>query len=101
VIELYAREYARLEFERAELDFGQSSDDEALKRLKRLQRKLRKREFERHVAEQHGGPAVKRGATAIRLERITRKGVDIAKHFFSSLLSWRIPGGAAGRERKR
>ena len=67
MIELYAGEYARLEFERAELDFGQSSDDEALKRLKRLQRKLRKREFERLVAGQHGGPAVKRGATAIRL----------------------------------
>lgn len=101
MIELYAREYARLEFERAELNFGQSSDDEARKRLKSLERNLRKREFERFVTDQHGAPAVKRGVSAIRLDLLTRKGIDIAKRFFSSIVvAFRGPKRAAGEEKK-
>ncbi len=103
MIDLYAREYARLECERAQLNFGQPNEDEALRRMKSLQRKLRTRGFERFVTEQHGAPAVKRGVTAVRLGLLTPKGIDIAKRFFSSILAWLVafrgPRGAEGKEK--
>jgi hypothetical protein len=103
VIDLYAREYARLECERAQLNSRQPNEDEALKRMKSLQRKLRRREFERFVTDEHGAPAVKRGITAIRLDLPTRRGIYIARRFFSSILAWfvafRGPRGAAGKEK--
>lgn len=101
MIELYAHEYARLEFERAQLNCGQPGDDEALRRIKSLQRKLRKREFERLVTEQRCGPAVKRGVTALRLGLLKHKGIDIAKRLLLSVLSARGPRGAARKENKR
>jgi hypothetical protein len=105
VIELYAREYARLECERAQLNSGQPNEDEALKRMKSFRRKLRRREVERFITEQRGAPAVKSGGTAIRLDLLTRKGIDIAKRFFSSILAmlvaFRAPDARQGKKRMR
>lgn len=84
--ELYAREYARLECERAELNFRQPGQDEALRRLKSVQRRQRRLERDRFVI----------------VVTPTRNGFDVARRFMSSILRrWRSITQGARREKKK
>jgi hypothetical protein len=71
VINVYVREYARLESERTQLNSGQTSEDEGRRRLRSVQRKLRRLERDRFVIA--AIPA--------------RNGFDFARRFMSSILT--------------
>jgi hypothetical protein len=86
VIDIYAREYARLESESALLNSGQPSEDEARRRLRSVQRKLRRLERDRFVIA--AIPA--------------RNGFDVARRLMSSILTrLRSIAQGARREKKR
>ena len=86
MIDLYAREYARLESESSQLNSGQPSDDEARRRLRSVQRKLRRLERDRFVI------------VAIP----ARNRFDVTRRFMSSILTrWRSITQRARREKKR
>ena len=86
MIDVYVREYARLESESALLNSRQPSEDEARRRLRSVQRKLRRLERDRFVIA--ATPA--------------RNGFDVARRFMSSILTrWRSITQSARREKKR
>ena len=86
MIDVFAREFARLESERTRLNLKQPSDEEARRRLKSVQRKLRRLERDRFVI------------AAIP----SRNASDVARRFMASILTrWRSITQGAQREKKR
>lgn len=86
MIDLYAREHARMESESTQLNGKQPSDNEAHRRLRSVERKLRRLERDRFVIA--ATPA--------------RNGFDVARRFMSSILTrWRSIARSARREKKR
>ena len=86
MIDVYVREYARLESERTQLNSGQTSEDEGRRRLRSVQRKLRRLERDRFVIA--AIPA--------------RNGFDVARRLMSSILTrLRSITQGARREKKR
>jgi len=104
MIDVYLREYARLECERLELDLGQPCEDED-QQLKGCYRNLGKRKFDRFITLYPARFAPqKREATALGLELLARKGIYIVE-FFSSFIrhlpALRGPGRGAWTEGSR
>lgn len=86
MIDVYAREYARAESERSQLNARQPSEDEAHRRLRSVQRKLRRLERDRFVIA--AVPA--------------RNGFDVARRLLSSILTrLRSITDGARRQKKR